>query len=202
MYCMNCGKKINNGVKFCRSCGSTVHQTAPVQPLCADKAKPVKAKKKHPVLVFMLIVLLVLGGINFVNTYRKVKENKRPSLKTYDYESFSIELPEDMEKGRNFNELGNGTVYFNQFVHKNEKSLSAEEYAEEVYKKMINERSCSDVTLKGSTIKCCRKDIAGIKYYEINELYVTDDEVILLVVGGNKSDESYFEELLDTVKIK
>lgn len=202
MYCMNCGKKINDGAKFCRSCGSPVHQTAPVQPLCADKAKPAREKKKHPVLFLFIIIFLGLCIFVAVKNAKDAAENRRPSLKTYDYESFSIELPEDMEKGRNFNELGNGTVYFNQFVHKNEKSLSAEEYAEEVYKEMINERSFSDVTLEGSSIKCCRKDISGIKYYEINEFYVTDDEVILLVVGGNKSDESYFEELLDTVKIK
>lgn len=67
MFCEKCGKKLENGVKFCPSCGNRVeipeNQTDTVyeQP---EKSKKSRKKSKLPlVLIAVLAIILIVGGI-------------------------------------------------------------------------------------------------------------------------------------------
>ena len=67
MFCEKCGKKLENGVKFCPSCGNRVeipeNQTDTVyeQP---GKSKKSRKKSKLPlVLIAVLAIILLAGGI-------------------------------------------------------------------------------------------------------------------------------------------
>lgn len=67
MFCEKCGKKLEDGVKFCPSCGNRVeipeNQTDTVheQP---EKSKKSRKKSKLPlVLIAVLAIILIVGGI-------------------------------------------------------------------------------------------------------------------------------------------
>ena len=103
MFCKNCGAPIEDGAKFCESCGSVVinEQTNPVTPESQEvnpspkkeKKKPAKvtkikeakpgkkSKKKKTALIMIptvavLVILSIVGGIVFMNMNNKKRRVK------------------------------------------------------------------------------------------------------------------------------
>ena len=79
MFCEKCGKKLEDGVKFCPSCGNRVeipeNQTDTVheQP---EKSKKSRKKSKLPlVLIAVLAIILIVGGILY-GTWENQKDYK------------------------------------------------------------------------------------------------------------------------------
>ena len=65
MFCPNCGKQLPDNAKFCNGCGAQQIPTAPAEPVkpvvgvYAEPVKPVKAKKKFPIWVVIVALVLV-----------------------------------------------------------------------------------------------------------------------------------------------
>lgn len=218
MYCMNCGKNITDGSKFCPECGTPVQKKTQVQPTApvqqavpvqqaapvqqSAPAKPVKVKKKHPILVIFILLFIVASIIVAINAPKQIAKEKRKKLKTYDYSSFTIDLPTGMEDDRNGYDMGNGNVFFTYHVDKNKAGLSATELAESWEEDIDQKSNFYNVDCNGDTLTYTRQDIAGLKYFEVSRFYIKDDEYFRITVAGGKDDESYLKELLDTVVIK
>ncbi|MBQ8922229.1 MAG: zinc ribbon domain-containing protein [Oscillospiraceae bacterium] len=204
MYCLNCGKMLLDGGRFCPGCGTPLHETVPEKP-AVRYSKPsqlAKPRKKHPVLIVFFLLII---GIGFLVVSQYIKENKsdkKPPLKTYDYGAFTIDLPDNMEEGHNYFDLGNDTVNFNQDIKKNNPGLTAEEYAKEMEASFKTNNAVSDVKRSGTILTYTSKDIAGLPVETMCSFYTSGDNVIMITLSGRKGNESYFRELLDTVKIK
>lgn len=77
MYCINCGKKIPDGYKFCPNCGT------PVEEIEDQEKEPVEVKeevqkpeKKNHKWVWILVILLVVAGISGAGTWFYLNHNK------------------------------------------------------------------------------------------------------------------------------
>ena len=80
MFCEKCGKKLEDGVKFCPSCGNRVeipeNQTDTVyeQP---EKSKKSRKKSKLPlVLIAVLAIILIVGGILYGTVGLNLQKDK------------------------------------------------------------------------------------------------------------------------------
>lgn len=80
MFCEKCGKKLEDGVKFCPSCGNRVeipeNQTDTVheQP---EKSKKSRKKSKLPlVLIVVLAIILIVGGILYGTVGLNLQKDK------------------------------------------------------------------------------------------------------------------------------
>lgn len=70
MYCKNCGKEINENMKFCPACGAPVEQEPP---------KPPKKKKSKWWIILIVIVVVIAGA---VATMLALKQNKQKKYET------------------------------------------------------------------------------------------------------------------------
>ena len=80
MFCEKCGKKLEDGVKFCPSCGNRIeipeNQTDTVheQP---EKSKKSRKKSKLPlVLIAVLAIILIVGGILYGTVGLNLQKDK------------------------------------------------------------------------------------------------------------------------------
>lgn len=108
MVCKNCGNEINNGDKFCNSCGTKVEIA--VEETKKEEVVTTNTPKKSNgglIALFIILGVLVLGGITFgvivlLNLRGDTKEiTPAVSIKTADkketftYEGYTFTIPED-----------------------------------------------------------------------------------------------------------
>lgn len=65
MYCKNCGKKVNEGAKFCRECGSEVERTIPEYPKM-NSIQPETTKQKTSPITWVVFFVVLVGAFIFM----------------------------------------------------------------------------------------------------------------------------------------
>lgn len=74
MFCINCGKEIEEGEKYCGKCGTKVQSEA------CKKNEPIKIKLTHLIIVLVIIAILTTAGIfvysNFDNIVKMFSGNE------------------------------------------------------------------------------------------------------------------------------
>ena len=107
MFCEKCGKKLEDGVKFCPSCGNRIeipeNQTDTVheQP---EKSKKSRKKSKLPlVLIAVLAIILIVGGILYGTVGLNLQKDKLAvKIKKAGIPQYTEEMNEIVDKWDDF----------------------------------------------------------------------------------------------------
>lgn len=88
MFCRNCGKKLDEGARFCNGCGCSVSDAAaPIVPSCKSR------NKKRTLIVMGVVAVLLVGGIVLGAGLLKSSINTAPESGAM--EGFGFEQMED-----------------------------------------------------------------------------------------------------------